>query len=158
MELYREYELKFYLNAQHYILLGGHKGDNHPHTWEFSLNIRIESGDFTPFAVFEEGINRFLAPYQNRLLNQVPPFDSILPTLENMLEYFSRQFHRIIHDVGGRLIRVKASEGPSRAYILDLGELTEEPEAAAEKLGGVVDSILDDIISGTPTDPEGFFR
>ena len=146
MELYREYELKFYLNAQHYILMDGRKGDDHPHTWEFSLNIRIENGAFTPFAVFEEGITRFLAPYQNKLLNQVPPFDGVLPTLENMVDYFSKEFYRVIRAVGGTLIQVQASEGPSRAYIL---RLKEEPgKAEAGELGGVVDSILDDIIAG----------
>lgn len=146
MELYREYELKFYLNAQHYILMGGHKGDSHPHTWEFSLNIRIENGAFTPFDVFEEGVSRLLAPYQNRLLNQVPPFDGVLPTLENMVDYFSKEFYQAIRDVGGRLIRVKASEGPSRAYVLNMKE--EAGDAESEGLNGVVDSILDDIIAG----------
>ena len=155
MELYREYELKFYLNAQHYILMGGRRGEDHPHTWEFSLNIRIESGSFTPFALFEDGINRFLAPYQNRLLNLVPPFDGILPTLENMVDYFSKEFSSIIRGVGGRLIRIKASEGPSRAYILELEDASREPEEASENLGGLVNSILEDILSDQDADLSG---
>lgn len=40
VRLYREYRLKFYLNAKHYIIINGHKGETHPHTWEFTLSIR----------------------------------------------------------------------------------------------------------------------
>lgn len=147
MEIYREYELKFYLNAQHYILVGGHKGEEHPHTWEFCLNIRIGGGAFTPFTVFEEGVNRILAPYQNRLLNRVPPFDEILPTLENMVDHFAKEFQPMIRQMDGQLIRIKASEGPSRAYILDLSGQPLAPEEKTEReLKGVVDSILEDIL------------
>lgn len=144
MEIYREYELKFYLNARHYILVGGHKGEEHPHT----LNIRISGGTFTPFTVFEEGVSRILAPYQNRLLNRVSPFDEILPTLENMVDCFAKEFQPMIRQVGGQLIRIRASEGPSRAYILDLSGQDPEPEEKArQELKSVADSILEDILT-----------
>ena len=51
--IYREYRLKFYLNARHYIIIGGNKGEVHPHTWEFTLHIRFGRGDFTEFNTFE---------------------------------------------------------------------------------------------------------
>ena len=44
VRLYREYRLKFYLNAKHYIIINGHKGETHPHTWEFTLSIRYGRG------------------------------------------------------------------------------------------------------------------
>ena len=37
--LYREYKFKFYLNANHYIIINGKNGQTHPHTWEFVFYI-----------------------------------------------------------------------------------------------------------------------
>lgn len=146
IRLYHEYELKFYLNARHYIIIGGQQGDVHPHTWEFSMRIRIGRSSFTPFMVFEKKVNALLEPYQNRLINDVEPFDQILPTLENMVDYFARQAKEELRRIGGELIRVEASETPTRAYILDL-QSGQDPEREAEMLPELVDSVLDDILT-----------
>ena len=98
-ELYREYNIKFYLNARHYIIINGRQGEVHPHTWEFALNIRFGRSSFVEFNVFEKGISTYLAPYQNKVLNEVEPFNAILPTLENMVDYFANEFYDIIHDI-----------------------------------------------------------
>ena len=37
----REYKFKFYLNANHYIIIDGKEGEQHPHTWEFMVHIRM---------------------------------------------------------------------------------------------------------------------
>lgn len=146
IRLYHEYELKFYLNARHYIIIDGRRGDVHPHTWEFSMCIRIGRDAFTPFMVFEKKVNALLEPYQNRLLNEVEPFDQILPTLENMVDYFAQQARDELWRIGGELIRVEASETPTRSYILELQE-GQEPEREAEILPKLVDSVLEDILT-----------
>lgn len=147
LRLYREYQLKFYLNARHYITIDGKAGETHPHTWEFSLDIRIGRGVFTPFMIFEQGINRFMLPYQNRTVNEIPPFHEILPTLENIADYFAREFYRVIDDVGGELRRVEVSETPSRSYILNLGQDTQGGEKPKD-MPLLVNSILDNILAG----------
>ena len=38
--LYRDYRIKVYLNARHYIFINGKQGQTHPHTWEFVLYMR----------------------------------------------------------------------------------------------------------------------
>ena len=131
IRLYREYELKFYLNARHYIIIDGRRGDVHA---------------FTPFMVFEKKVNALLEPYQNRLLNEVEPFDQILPTLENMVDYFAQQARDELWRIGGELIRVEASETPTRSYILELQE-GQESEREAEILPKLVDSVLEDILT-----------
>ena len=56
LNYYREYRLKFYLNARHYIILNGQRGEVHPHTWEFALHIRFGRGSFVEFHKFENGM------------------------------------------------------------------------------------------------------
>ena len=69
VKLYREYRIKFYLNMRHYIIINGNKGETHPHTWEFALDIKFGRSSFVEFNIFEKGITDFLDKYQ-KLHNQ----------------------------------------------------------------------------------------
>ena len=35
----RYYRIKAYLNASHFVVFDGKKGDTHPHTWEFVATV-----------------------------------------------------------------------------------------------------------------------
>jgi 6-pyruvoyltetrahydropterin/6-carboxytetrahydropterin synthase len=150
IKIFREYRLKFYLNGRHFIIIGGQKGETHPHTWEFALTILIRRKEFVEFNIFEKRINEYMDVYQDRILNEVKPFDSIMPTLENMVDYFTKELYGIIKEIGGELICVEGSEGPSRSYILDLREQNESMDSVDRHsdniLSDIIDTILDDII------------
>lgn len=148
VKIYREYRLKFYLNARHFILIDGKAGDIHPHTWEFSLIIRVGRGSFTQFNLFEKCINAYLAPYQNQLLNECKPFDVIIPTLEHIASCFSEEFFTRLEKVGGELIRMEVSESPTRSYILDIKQDYEVRRKKIEEkmLTDMVDTVLDGIL------------
>lgn len=120
-QVLRSYRLKFYLNAQHYIMIGGRRGETHPHTWEFTLTIGVASHEFTPFSVFEDRVKEALAPYQNQVLNEVEPFDTVMPTLESLVEEFAQTLAPIIDKAGGSLVALEGSEGPTRSYCVRLG-------------------------------------
>lgn len=148
MNLYREYRIKCYLNARHYIIINDRKGEIHPHTWEFTFTIRFSRSDFMEFSTFEKGLVGYLEPYQNSVINEKEPFDSIVPTLENMVDYFVDDFEKIIKDIGGILVQVEASETPTRSYVLNLSQRGEDPSDAREKiLSDVMDSVLDNILN-----------
>ena len=70
VNMYREYRLKFYLNMRHYIIINEVKGETHPHTWEFALDIKFSRNLFVEFNIFEHGISQFLEQYQNKILNE----------------------------------------------------------------------------------------
>ena len=150
IKIFREYRLKFYLNARHFIIIGNQKGDVHPHTWEFALTILIRRKEFVEFNIFEKRINAYLDAYQDKVLNMVAPFDNILPTLENLVDTFTKDFYKIINEIGGDLLSVEGSEGPSRTYILDLREENESMDSvdrhSEDILSDIIDGILDDII------------
>ncbi|MBQ4282453.1 MAG: 6-carboxytetrahydropterin synthase [Lachnospira sp.] len=150
IKIFREYRLKFYLNARHFIIIGNQKGDVHPHTWEFALTILIRRKEFVEFNTFEKRINAYLDAYQDKVLNMVAPFDNILPTLENLVDTFTKDFYKIINEIGGDLLSVEGSEGPSRTYILDLREENESMDSvdrhSEDILSDIIDGILDDII------------
>lgn len=148
--VFREYRFKFYLNANHYIIFDNTRGETHPHTWEFALDILICKTQLMEFGVFEKAIEKYLEPYQNSVMNNVAPFDSIVPTLENIMEHFSHELRVMVKQIGGELVRIEGSETPSRSYIIDFydekGENQELDEYSKEMMSDVIESMLDDII------------
>lgn len=146
--LYREYKIKCYLNARHYIIINDRRGAIHPHTWEFTFTIRFSRSEFKEFTTFEKGLADYLAPFQNTIINENEPFDAIVPTLENMVDYFVDDFINIIDSIGGILLQVEASETPTRSYVVDLSQRGEEDSTDAREriLSDVMDSVLDNIL------------
>lgn len=117
---YNQYKFKFYLNANHSIYLNGVSGQNHPHTWELTLDtIKVING-FVQFNDVEKSIEAFLAKYQDRNLNEIEPFNSINPALENICNYFKDEFQKILYESGWILTSIEISETPARSYIIDL--------------------------------------
>lgn len=136
---YREYKSKFYLNARHYIYINGKKGEVHPHTWEFSVVIRFEYSKFIEFKDIENPINNFLNKYQNHVLNELNPFDIIIPTLENITDEFAKELYIIIKKLGGDLVRIESAETPTRTYIFDAEQFNLENKD--ELVNNLIDTI-----------------
>lgn len=116
---YRIYRYRFYLDANHFIYSStGEKGMTHPHTWEFAIELKNKNGDFVLFNRIEEMINEILKPFQNICLNDVPPFDKKVPTLENIGEVFKEVISRKMDGLNWELLQMEISETPSRSYIV----------------------------------------
>ena len=142
----REYRLKFYLNAQHYVVLDGVKGQAHPHTWEFSLNIRTLCDTMTPFHVYEQSINAYLEGFQDTVLNDTPTFTRKQPTLEGIVETFAAEFDRIVCEKGGSLCSVEGSEGPTRSYIVYIDDDSAARLAQERLESNVIDAVIDEAL------------
>ena len=151
---YSEYKFKFYLNANHAIYLAGNKGQNHPHTWEITLDTLKIRNDFVQFDVIEKSVEKFFSEWQDKDINTIPPFDVLNPTLENLCLYFKDEMNRLLGEKGWLLRRREMSETPARSYIIDLSDEPVElgtaeeqakpksvDDAAEEKLEQVLESI-----------------
>ena len=141
----REYRFKFYLNASHYVIFNNKKGQVHPHTWEFQVDILIDRSKYMEFNDFERGINAFIDPYQDQVMNEVEPFDLIIPTLESMLDYFAPKIRDIIGKLGGQVIRVEGSETPTRSYIHDFSQQISDEELI-QNASGVAEYPYEDTV------------
>ncbi len=149
-KLFREYQFKFYLNAGHSISFDGQKGETHPHTWEFLIVILIQRENLREYHVYEKAIENFFAKYQNSVLNDIEPFDMIIPTLENIVDCFGDNIRKIIKEIDGILCRIEGSETPTRRYNItyedDPGYLEEVDQCSKESVLEVLDRILDSLI------------
>lgn len=115
----RIYQFKFYLNASHFVFFNGSKGETHPHTWEFALKIKVRNNDdLVQFSTYEHALEAVFAPYQNKTINECEPFDTLLPTLENLVEVFSARLLSVVDELDADLLQVEGSETPTRSYMV----------------------------------------
>lgn len=123
----REYQFKFYLNASHSMNMGNDNlGKKHSHTWEIAMTMTYLGEEFVQFHDAEETITDFLLVYQDKYLNETPPFDKINPILENMCEYFKSEIEERIQRNGWTLLRMVISETPTRSYVMDSSDVKEQ--------------------------------
>lgn len=116
---YRQYKFKFYLNASHAISIQGKLGQKHPHTWEITLNTLKLMDGFIQFNQLEKRIEEFFETYQDKLLNEIDPFDVVNPTLENCCEYFKTQLQSILNEEGWVLLMIEMSETPNLTFVIN---------------------------------------
>lgn len=119
---YSQYKFKFYLNANHAIYLHGILGQNHPHTWEISLDTIKVSNDFIQFDYIEKSVEKFFAGFQDKDINRIEPFTVTNPTLENLCEFFKNELGELLGKNGWLLTRIEMSETPTRSYIIDVSD------------------------------------
>ena len=117
---FRQYKFKFYLNARHGIYKNGVMGEIHPHTWEIVINVVKGRDETVKFHHLEHRVEEFLSAYQDKTLNDVPPFDMINPTLENICEYFKEELTKILNRNGWIFLMMEISESPSMSYVVSL--------------------------------------
>lgn len=112
----RYYRIKAYLNASHFVVFDGKKGDVHPHTWEFVATVYTTGDDIIKFTEPEKQIMKVFEPYQNQVMNEHEPFNAIIPSLENITEYFAKEIAQAVAPMNYHLRRFEGSETPVRTY------------------------------------------
>lgn len=145
--LFREYRFKFYLNASHSIIINGKQGEVHPHTWEIILDLLVPRDEFRQFHEYEKKLEEFLFQFQDKVINDVPPFDTIVPTLENIVDYMGRKTREIVENMEGHLLRIEGSETPTRSYVISYNQgddfIVNMQKESKKALGTMIDDMLD---------------
>ena len=144
--LFCEYKFKFYINASHSIIIGGRQGDVHPHTWEILLDILVQKDAFMAFNDYEKVAHDFFAQYQDCVLNDIKPFDTLMPTLENIVDYFGGELRGLMKDVGGTLMKIEGGETPTRSYGVSYIKDDEFITDVGERTGEALDQVIDDML------------
>lgn len=117
--MYSKYKYKFYLNINHAIYINGKLGETHPHTWEIILSVKSFNKDFVQFNEVEILINTILNKFQNTTINEMPPFDKINPTLENVCNYLNDIIGEKTKSMNIVLDMIEMCESPKRSFIIE---------------------------------------
>ncbi len=114
----KEYRFRFYLNARHTVNSNNENNQIHPHTWEIVFTIRKSEGDYFNYRKIEKEIRKQIAEYEGKYLNEIPPFDGIVPIMENIADLINSKLIDKLFVFGGNLVKTEISENPKRTYIL----------------------------------------
>lgn len=98
--------------------MSGTKGERHPHTWQISLYIVNPKDTFMIFNEVEKIIEDYLGQYQGKYINDLPPFVTMNPTLENIAHCFMEELQKKLNSHNWVIITMEISETPSRSYII----------------------------------------
>jgi 6-pyruvoyltetrahydropterin/6-carboxytetrahydropterin synthase len=106
--------------------LRGYKADLEPlHGHNFRVEAFVaadalaESGLVLDFLELEAKLKEVVAPYDHRHVNEIPPFDRVNPTTENLARFIHGELARRLPE-GVRLRRVRVWEAPT--YSASYGE------------------------------------
>ncbi len=127
---FKGYKFSFRINASH--KTNDNAEHSHSHTFEIALFIKPEH-DFQAFYEVETLINEQINRYSGKCFNDIPPFDSINPTVENIGNIFFDDIYTKIAAYGFCLFQLNISETPNRIYSVCDFELTERKKAMLEK-------------------------
>lgn len=111
------YELRVHrqFSAAHAIRMAGQMETLHGHDWRVVVQVVGDSLDadglLCDFHALESAVDRVLAPFRNRSLNDVTPFDRTNPTAELVARHVADEVARAL-PVGVRLGSVSIGEAP----------------------------------------------
>ena len=118
-------------------------GQNHPHTWEISLDTVKVTDDFVQFDFIEREVEKYFSYFQDVNINSIDPFTAVNPTLENLCEHFKNDLSDLLTRSGWLLQRIEMSETPGRTYVISM--LDEQEMEQNQTVQTLTDLILDEI-------------
>jgi 6-pyruvoyltetrahydropterin/6-carboxytetrahydropterin synthase len=111
--------------ARHQIRgVAGEGGRVHEHRWRVRAIVRARELDRTgwvlDFHAVDAALGALVAPYRGAFLNEVPPFDDVNPTRENVARVLAEGLAAKVDDGRARVHRVEVSEdGHCASYVRD---------------------------------------
>jgi len=96
----------------------------HGHNWRVEAVAAAETLDelglALDFRVFKRAVDEILAELDHRYLNEIPPFDQINPSCENIARHIHEQLSARLNDDRVRIARVRVweSEGSSATFCM----------------------------------------
>lgn len=101
--------------AAHAITIGGEREPMHGHNWRVCAVVQGDTLDsdglLVDFHAIERDLDRIIKRFDNRCLNETPPFDRINPTAERIATYIAEELTRTL-PAGITLARLSISEAP----------------------------------------------
>ena len=123
---YHTYKLKSYVNASHAVRWDSGVGQKHMHTWEIITEIQMkDTEELVKFNDIEAIMKELFSKLSGRFLNEIPPFDKVNPTLENLTDYLFKVLSKLLKKHHARLVRLEMGESPTRYYCVSLKDFTE---------------------------------
>jgi 6-pyruvoyltetrahydropterin/6-carboxytetrahydropterin synthase len=115
--VFKGYKYKFKFNASHYLDLE-HPESAHSHTFHMVFYIENASDLFVSYNEIEKYISSILNRYRGQCLNNIPSFNEVVPTLENICEVVYEEIDQYCISLGLNLVKIEISDNSVSWYAL----------------------------------------
>jgi len=109
-------------SAAHAITIGGRREPIHGHNWRVRVQIQgpqlDDEGLLCDFHLVESQLQEIVNPFDNRTLNETPPFDRLNPTAERVAQHIAERLSESLADrlpAEARVAQVSVTEAPGCA-------------------------------------------
>ena len=116
--MFQGYKYKFKFNASHYIDLDNPE-TRHAHTFHCLLFIANRRNIFVSYYEIEKYIASILSDYRGKCLNDIPPFNEVVPSLENMCQVVYNVIDKYCNSLGLDLVKIEISDNSVSWYALE---------------------------------------
>jgi 6-pyruvoyltetrahydropterin/6-carboxytetrahydropterin synthase len=115
-----EIALDIFFNARHHVTMEGHRGPEHAHSYRLQVRCRSQSLAQDDHVVIgyhtlREHIQLVAHAYNGQSLNDLPPFQQIQPTTENLTAVIYQQLVRTLRNLPIKLVGVTIWDSPTEA-------------------------------------------
>ncbi len=126
---YASYQLTIsvFFNASHFVTFGASTGNMHRHSFHLKVTAMAsslaEDNSLVPYENLRQIINQIVSAYEGKILNDLPPFRRLQPTIEMLVGVIAQQVNRLACDLPVRIIEVTVMESPTQGVTLILNQL-----------------------------------
>lgn len=121
-----ELEINHSFSAAHSISIAGNPEPLHGHDWNITAvltgDVLDEDGLLVDFHTVHNALIEICDRFHNDTLNDVPPFDEVNPTAENVAEHIAAELGGKLEDIAEHAavasVRVTESPGCAAIYIV----------------------------------------
>ena len=115
-----EIVVDIFFNASHFVINKGYKGPVHSHAYRFQakcISQRLTDQDqvVVGYEHLRDRMRTLAQAYNNQLLNDLPPFERLQPTTENLTAILFQQLDRMLKSIHISLSNVTIWESPTES-------------------------------------------
>ncbi len=108
-----------FFNAAHQVTMRDEVGELHRHSYHLRVvaeadSLILDDQVVVPYEALRRLIDEIASAYENTVLNQLPPFQTIQPTTENLVAVISHQLLHLSKDIPIRIVEVSLMESPTQ--------------------------------------------
>ena len=109
-----------FFNASHFVITRGDPGPIHSHAYRFQakcISQRLTDQDqvVVGYEYLRDRMRKLAQAYNNQLLNDLPPFERLQPTTENLTAILFQQLDRMLRRINIYLSSVTVWESPTES-------------------------------------------
>lgn len=116
-----EYKYKFNLKISHSIEREGEMKNIHFHDISIAVFVLDKGEKFIMYDDTEKKVRDYIKLYNEKYINEIEPFDEVIPTIENIGREFYRNLKIILGEDNYVITKLEISEIPTRTYIIEGG-------------------------------------